>query len=135
MKTKDKFLIIDDDAMSTLIYSAALKLALGKEADVHCFNLPNDGVSYIKNDFKNPEKKSQTILFLDINMPILTGWDVLDLIDQMDGNIKEQLIIFMLSSSIDPKDKKRAADHPLVADFIEKPLTVEKLQALFKLDY
>jgi hypothetical protein len=38
----------------------------------------------------------------------------------------------MLSSSIDPSDKERSSQHPMVRDFIEKPLTVDKVAALFK---
>ncbi len=133
MNAKNKFLIIDDDTTATLLYGMILKLALGEKIDLQTFNLPEEGVNYIKNELKDSESTSQIILFLDINMPILTGWDVIDLIDKMDEKIKEQITIYILSSSIDNKDKKRAMDHPLVSDFIEKPLTVEKIQALFYL--
>ena len=132
MKTQNKFLIIDDDDTATLLYSLILMHALGDKINVKCFNLPNDGVNYINDELKDAENL-KIVLFLDINMPILTGWDVLDLIDKMHESIKKQLIIFMLSSSINPNDKMRATAHPLVADFIEKPLTVEIIQDLVKL--
>jgi CheY-like chemotaxis protein len=131
MNTKNKFLLIDDDTIATMLYSMVLKRALGDSIDVQSFNNPEEGVYHLKNELKNSEVKSQTFLFLDINMPILMGWDVIDLIDKMDDNIKEQITIYMLSSSISQKDKKRALDHQLVSDFIEKPLTLEKIHALF----
>ncbi len=130
MTATDKFVIIDDDDVAIMLYNLTLKHALGNKTDVRCFNMADDGVTYINNELKKPGTKSKTILFLDINMPLLTGWDVLDLIEKMDENIKKQLIIFILSSSVDPNDKERALDHPLVTDFIEKPLTIERLQAL-----
>lgn len=130
MKTIAKFLIIDDDCIATLLYTLILQQALGEKIHVHSFNLPDEGINYIKKESNNIDTKSKTILFLDINMPLLMGWDVLDLIDKMDDSTKKQLVVFMLTSSIDPKDKKRALDHPLVTDFIEKPLTVEKIESV-----
>ncbi|MDO8999548.1 MAG: response regulator [Bacteroidota bacterium] len=130
MKTNNNFLIIDDDETSTMLYSLILKIALGDKIEVQSFNLPNEGINFIKNKFENLDPSSKTILFLDINMPVLMGWDVLDIIEKMDDDIKKQLIIFMLSSSIDPNDKKRVIDHPLVTNFIEKPLTIEKIHSL-----
>ena len=67
-------------------------------------------------------------------MPITDGWEALRIIEKLDENIKKQLSVFMLSSSIDPNDKKRAMEHPLVLDFIEKPLTVAKIESIFKSD-
>ncbi len=117
------------------MYSLILKYTLGNKIYVKCFNFAVDGVNYIKNEFKNSVANLQTIVFLDINMPILNGWDVLDLISKMDKNIKKQLIIFISSSSIYSHDRERAMNHALVTDFIEKSLTVEKVQALFKLNH
>lgn len=58
-------------------------------------------------------------------MPDMTGWDVLETFNTFNGLMK-QFTIFMVSSSTDPRDKKRADENLLVADYIEKPITVEK---------
>lgn len=129
MKSVDKYLIIDDDATSTMLSSAMLKVALGNNTDVQCFNLPDKGVLYL-TELCSSDTSSQIILFLDINMPVLSGWDVLDTIQEMDGRLRENLYIWMMSSSINAMDKVRALDHPLVVGFIEKPLTVEKVKSL-----
>jgi CheY-like chemotaxis protein len=129
----DKFVIIDDDVTATMLYSLILKHSLDRNLVVHCFNDPAEGVNFIENEINQTEANSQTVLFLDIDMPLITGWDVLDLMVKMEGHIKNQLTIYMLSSSIAPADKTRAINHPLVTDFIEKPLTAEKIRELDKL--
>ncbi|MEO8087976.1 MAG: hypothetical protein ABI763_14220 [Bacteroidota bacterium] len=61
------------------------------------------------------------ILFLDINMP---GWDFLDNFDNLTEKIKNKIIIYMLSSSIDPSDKQKALENKNVVRYLEKPLSI-----------
>jgi len=132
MKKLDEFIIIDDDEMVNLLCGIAIRLAFNKDTEVKTFTLADDGVNYLKDG--NKKTGCKTVLFLDTNMPITNGWETLSMLEKLDENIKKQLAVFMLSSSIDPNDKKRAMEHPLVLDFIEKPLTVAKIESIFKSD-
>jgi hypothetical protein len=71
------------------------------------------------------------IVFLDINMPTMSGWEFLLKFEKYNETIKNQFDIFMFSSSINPADINRAKQDPMVIDFIEKPLEIEKLIKLF----
>lgn len=130
MKKLNEFIIIDDDEMVNLFCGIAIRLVFSKDTEVNTFTLADDGVNYLKDGNKKTDFK--TVIFLDINMPVTDGWEALIMLEKLDENIKKQLLIFMLSSSIDPNDKKRAMEHPLVFDFIEKPLTVAKIESIFK---
>jgi len=128
-KTTPDFIVIDDEAVNNMI---CLKIVQSTfpGAVVHTFTEPEQGLEYIiftylGNDIEN------AVLFLDINMPILTGWDVLDKFEKYSTIIKERLKIFILSSSVDARDKQRALNNPLVTDYIPKPLSKAKLQWLF----
>lgn len=128
-KSTKRFLIVDDDASTNFLSKMALRKSLG-EVDVKDFVVPENALEYIATEFKNKQEE-KTTLFLDINMPTLTGWEFLDKFKTFTEPIKNQFIIYILSSSIDPADIQRAKLNPLVTDFIEKPLNKAILIKLF----
>ncbi|WP_375583574.1 response regulator [Cyclobacterium xiamenense] len=68
------------------------------------------------------------IILLDINMPIMNGWEFLENVSKADFSHPTK--IFMVSSSINQDEIDRAKSYPLVAEYIVKPLTLEKVKAL-----
>ncbi|HCN04925.1 MAG TPA: response regulator [Bacteroidetes bacterium] len=70
------------------------------------------------------------IIILDINMPYMNGWQFLDAFHQLRSVIRKPIRIFMVSSSADDRDAKRARSQVDVTDYIEKPITTEKLSAI-----
>ncbi|MBS1528574.1 MAG: hypothetical protein JST19_23210 [Bacteroidetes bacterium] len=68
---------------------------------------------------------------MDINMPSMDGWELLERFDEFPVRIKEQFVIYILSVSLHPADMYRARNHPLVADFLRKPLSRAVLEKLF----
>jgi response regulator RpfG family c-di-GMP phosphodiesterase len=120
MEHSKKFIIIDDDKELNFICTMAIKRVLGKEVEVISFTNAEEGVAYIKDDYKNNTQGA--ILLLDINMPILTGWDVLGQLGQL-ANLKNNMDIYVQSSSVDPNDKKKAEMNLLVSAYIEKPIS------------
>ncbi len=121
-------MIIDDDPTNNLICEASIKKVF-KTADVISFLTPEDGIKYIETVYAlNPVK---TVLFLDINMPSLSGWEVLSKFQALLGIISPNILVYILSSSIDPADKRRADANKLVEGYIAKPLSKNKLLSLF----
>ena len=76
------------------------------------------------------EKQAIDVIFLDINMPGMNGWEFLDEFNNLTHHVKTRCKIFMLTSSIDPSDIKKSQTYSTVKDFITKPLTKEKLEKL-----
>jgi len=66
-------------------------------------------------------------------MPDITGWEFLDIFKDFNENIRSFFTIYMLSSSVDYKDKNLATENPLVEGYIEKPLTRDKIKNIFSL--
>lgn len=129
-KSIQRFLIVDDDHSTNFLHKMALRKLLG-DVDVKDFVMPETALEYIGTEF-NHQHDEKTTLFLDINMPTITGWDFLEKFDTFPESIKNHFNIYILSSSIDPADIQRAKLNPLVIDFIEKPLNKAILIKLFK---
>lgn len=70
------------------------------------------------------------IIFLDINMPILDGFQFIEEFEKLDPELIAPVRIIMLTSSIDHSDIERSKQYPSVAGFIHKPLTEEELSKL-----
>lgn len=81
----------------------------------------------VNGKFPKPE-----IIFLDINMPGMSGWDFLDEYALLDEAKKAGIIVCMLTTSNDSKDRKKAEDYDVVGDYSNKPLTKEKLMAIIE---
>jgi CheY-like chemotaxis protein len=74
----------------------------------------------------NPDDKPDLVL-LDINMPVMTGWEFLE-----EAKAKGiELLVVMLSSSIDKYDQSKSSKYPVVVDFVVKPLSIARLKELF----
>ncbi|GAB3165054.1 response regulator [Telluribacter humicola] len=70
------------------------------------------------------------IILLDINMPIMNGWDFLNEFAKLKSNISKNITIYMISSSIDPEDLERAKSYKEVSEYIIKPISISRLKEL-----
>jgi CheY-like chemotaxis protein len=70
------------------------------------------------------------VIFLDLNMPVMNGWEFLDKYNELYQRRKDHIVI--LSSSIDFLDRQKAKLYPVVYDFIEKPLSMDKIRSTFE---
>ena len=129
MKNLKKFIVVDDDPTNNLICGFVIKKKV-PGADVKVFNDPMAGLSYIKTMGDSAEYECEpTVLFLDINMPTMTGWEFLDAFRNLDPEIQERFRIYMLSSSVEDFSKE-SAKYPFVQDFLSKPLSNAHMNSL-----
>jgi two-component SAPR family response regulator len=120
------FIIIDDDRINNSICRQIIKKVI-PGTNILTFNYPEEGIAYI-NSISALQEESDIVLFLDINMPYINGWEVLEELKNCPLPAREHLKIFMLSSSMHASDKYLAENNPLVSGFVDKPLTLSKVQ-------
>lgn len=127
----DCVLLIDDDEATNFYHTLVLE---EESTGVHIQSVKSakEGLDFLlcKGDFgKLPQPG---IIFLDINMPGMTGWDFLVEYDELSKEIHERAVVVMLSTSNNPDDIERAAKIPMVKEFVNKPLTPETFWKVVK---
>ena len=123
-------LLVDDDHSTNFYHRLVLRDAkLAEQIDV-CVN-GQLALDYLNEALANNELLPEFI-FLDINMPVMDGWDFLKAYDLLDDAIKKHCNIVMLTTSINPDDKEEGLRQPNVKDFRNKPLTADMVVELSK---
>lgn len=124
--TDQEVIIVDDDEMVIFLHKIILKEAGLTDRPVTATN----GKEALEYMVKNPKKDEKYLLFLDINMPDMNGWEFLDELKRK--SLEDMTRIIIVSSSIDAQDKKRSWTYSNVVDFVEKPLSTDYCKKLRK---
>ena len=122
--------IIDDDE----IYRFAIKLILkraGITEKTLFFHNGKAAIDYFTENLQNPDQLPDLIL-LDLNMPVLDGWQFLDAYELLKPQISKNIIIYLVSSTIDEQDYSRAKAISCVTELIVKPLTLKDIQRIME---
>ncbi len=127
-----QFLLIDDDAVNNFITRTIIKKAF-QEVDIMEFTQPELGIQFLKDFQGNGPISGETFLLLDINMPMMTGWDFLKKFNELPPKYTQHFKIYILTSSINPNDLELANQNPHVIDLIQKPFSKSKLLKLVRL--
>lgn len=128
---KISVLLIDDDKTFNIINRALIQ-KINPEIEVVEFTSSTIGLDYLGEKLLT-DQQLPDFLFLDIRMPEMTGFEFLDILTSQFTHAKlKAMRIFILTSSLDVKDKERARESGVVEGFINKPLELEVLNNLFK---
>ena len=127
MSILQRYIVVDDDRMNNMVSKFIIQRH-NKEAEIQLYTDPELALSEIFQLSSDADDKRQTIVLLDINMPMMNGWEFLEQFKSLGMDISQQFRIYMISSSIDPRDINRAADHRLISGFFSKPLNTEHLK-------
>ncbi|GAC1309441.1 MAG: response regulator [Mucilaginibacter sp.] len=124
-------LLIDDDEINNFISVKLIKKALLNTEITACLN-GKLAIELLADIQKNDPDKLPDYILLDINMPIMNGWEFLDEYKRLNIDPLGQSRIFIISSSVFSNDINKARSYQLVQNFISKPLNVDKIIELFK---
>ena len=122
-----KVFIIDDDS----IHQRIAQIMIEKHQlfdDYTSFTEAEKAITYIK-DHKKDANALPDVILLDLNMPVIDGWDFLDLFETIREELKKIIRIFIVTSSVDEKDILRSQLYSSVSGFISKPLSPDIIRS------
>lgn len=132
----DLILCVDDDPITLMLckmvinrseFAKEIITAQNGEEALHYFD------DLKLNNLGSEIKNYPRLIFLDLNMPVMGGWEFLDHFTKEDyGNDFKNCKVIVLSSTIDPADIAKARTYPMVLDFLSKPISKEMLEDLKK---
>lgn len=130
----DLILCVDDDPITLMLckmvisrsdFAKEIITAQNGEEALHYF----DDLKLI--NLGNEINKYPLLIFLDLNMPVMGGWEFLDHFSQEEYRTQfKDCKVIVLSSTIDPDDINKAKTYPMVLDFLSKPISKEMLEDL-----
>jgi CheY-like chemotaxis protein len=131
METKAPIIaLVDDDKIFQLTASKTIKAANLTDKILQ-FENGEEALDFLKDHARDSETLPDYI-FLDINMPYVDGWMFMEDYAGLKTNLSKTISIFMVSSSIDPRDMDRARKNSDIREYVIKPVTREKFIELLQ---
>ncbi|HLO90884.1 MAG TPA: response regulator [Lentimicrobium sp.] len=127
-------LLVDDDESDNYFHEYTIK-----KADIcHNLKIATDGAKALEyihragQSGQTEEYPLPDIIFLDINMPRMNGFEFLEEYKLLDQRLRSGIVITMLTTSLNPSDREKALQTGIVSEFLNKPLTPEMLEEILK---
>ncbi len=127
----DSILCVDDDAITLMLCKMVIKKALFTNEIITATN-GEEALNYIKTlkeaNSNGTLKKEPQLIFLDLNMPVMGGWEFLESFSSSEYSEYNHIKVIILSSTVDPNDLENSKKYPMVIDFLSKPISKEMLE-------
>lgn len=125
----DCILLIDDDEATNFYHTLIVEEECA-HVPVRSVKSAKEALDYLLCKKDGADCPKPGIIFLDINMPGMNGWDFLAKYHELSTDIQERAVVAMLTTSVNPDDRDKAATIPEVKEFVHKPLTPETLRKI-----
>ena len=124
---KQHFIVIDDSKLDCFIAEKIIKNT-GMSESIRSFQQAKDALNYIGT--APLDDHMDTIIFVDIQMPVMNGFEFVEAFEDLPPHIRSHYIIYVISSSINENDLNRVRNFSSVKQFLNKPLTTSNLTVL-----
>ena len=124
-RAKVNVLLIDDDSIYQFVSCKTLE-ATGHANKIKVCSNGQEAYRFLEENMHNADELPDVIL-LDVNMPVMNGWQFLDAYQSLKPNLSKEIQIFLVTSSMNDQDKEYLKRYNCVQDYIVKPLSREKI--------
>lgn len=127
-----KAYVVDDDE----VYIMGIKRLIRRTDIINDIQFFENGKLALNALLENKDdvEALPTVILLDINMPIMDGWEFLEKYKSIRDELAKHIIIYMVSSSINPRDIDRAKEYSDVIEYLEKPVTLDEIQKMIEVN-
>ena len=131
MESKIKFVLLIDDDKATNFYNLMMVSRHEQFSEVSSVTNGQDGLDYLV-EAKSGKFKTPDLIFLDINMPGMNGWEFLTEFEKLGSEFTSKIKVIILSTSSDPDEVKKTLENYDAEDFISKPLSLPILNDVYE---
>ena len=121
-------ILIDDEQVDQILYKMVIDES-GLVKTLMSFRYAQEALDYLLQ----PDCPEIDVIFLDINMPRMTGFEFLEAATEKLGDSFAKIVVVMLTTSMNPDDQARAHQFPVVKEYIHKPLQKQHLERVAEL--
>ncbi|MDO7135654.1 MULTISPECIES: response regulator [Algibacter] len=130
MNTPVNICIVDDDDIYQFTVVKTLEL-LEFEKNIKVFSDGEEALEFLLSNL-NQNDELPDVIFLDINMPIMDGYQFMEEYVKIKSKLGKKTVIYMVSSSVDPVDIEKAKRISDISDYIIKPIEPGKLKSIME---
>lgn len=123
--------IIDDEPIDTMIFKLLVN-RVDETIDVDTISSAQKALDRLVHISKTHPSDLPDYIFLDLNMPVMNGWNFLHEYERLEISQLKEIPIYILSSSVHHEDVARSKANPSVKQFINKPANLDILKTIFK---
>jgi CheY-like chemotaxis protein len=122
----DTILFVDDDPITLMLCKKVISKAAFSNHIITAQN-GEEAINLFRNLLDDSEKTVPELIFLDLNMPIMGGWEFLEEFSKPTFKQFHNIKVIVLSSTIDPEDLEKIKEFPMVMNFLPKPISLSML--------
>jgi CheY-like chemotaxis protein len=127
----EHIILIDDDAVTNMVNKKIIYLTF-PSIRVTAYTDASVALKEIRQMIEKDETKLPDLIFLDINMPHMDGWEFLNEFTNLPESAQRKTKVVMLTSSVDVNDIAKAKTYKPVTDFLSKPLTKDGVKDILQ---
>lgn len=128
LQSKLHILLVDDDRIYQFAARKTIE-ATGYADSILIYSNGEEAINYLRQSLKN-NITLPDVIFLDVNMPIMNGWEFLDEYTRLKEDVSKPVLIYVVSSSVDEFDVNKSRQYDSVKGYIVKPVLREKFKQI-----